>query len=95
MAAGSNPIGIAPKDPNAILDYTINWSRWLNGDVISSILWTLPAGITDVGHTNSGSDMTIWLSGGTAGVNYDIVGEIVTVGGRTDDRTLRIAVAER
>jgi hypothetical protein len=29
------------KDPNAALDYTIDWSDWLGADVIAASVWTL------------------------------------------------------
>jgi len=28
-----------PKDPNEILDYSVDWSRWLAGATISSVIW--------------------------------------------------------
>ncbi len=39
--------------------------------------------------------VTPWLSGGTAGTVYSVACKIVTVGGRTDERTIEIQVVER
>jgi hypothetical protein len=83
------------KDPNAILDYQINWATWLGTDTIASSAWTVPTGLTQVSATASTTATTIWLSGGTAGTSYSVVNRIVTDGGRTEDRTLTIVVAER
>lgn len=36
-----------------------------------------------------------WLSGGTAGTEYDVTCQIVTSSSRTDERTMTIRVEER
>lgn len=36
--------------------------------------------------------VTVWLSGGTAGIDYDILCRIVTSDGRTLDQTIRVPV---
>lgn len=82
------------KDPNAVLDYQINWAAWLGTDTISTSAWTVPSGITQTSASNTTTTATIWLSGGTAGAQYDLVNRIVTAGGRTDDRTITISMAE-
>lgn len=83
------------KDPNAILDYQINWATWLGTDTISSSSWTAPTGITKVSDTSTTTTTTIWLSGGTAGASYEVVNRIVTAGGRTEDRSITIRIEER
>ena len=85
------------KDPSAKLDYTIDWGTlgWLVGsDTIASATWTVPTGLTKDSSSASSTMATVWLSGGTAGVDYDVVCHVITVGGREDDRTLRIQVRE-
>jgi hypothetical protein len=83
------------KDPDAVLDYAIDWSDWLGSDTISTSTWTVPTGITEDSESETTTVATIWLSGGTAGVKYDLVNEIVTAGSRTANRTIRIDVRER
>ena len=83
------------KDPNAVLDYTIDWSTWLDDDTISTSAWTVASGLTKDSDSNTTTATTVWLSGGTAGTQYTAVNRIVTVGGRTEDRTLTIVVQER
>lgn len=96
--ASANPVASFAKDPDAILDYTMDWSSWLDaagGDTIATATWTLPAGISTVGNSKSLTETTIWLSGGTAGTSYAILCRITTVGGRTEDRTMQINVLDR
>lgn len=86
------------KDPNAKLDYTIDWSAWLesNNDTISAAtVPNPPSGLTvvdPVQHTSTLS--TVWLEGGTAGSSYDVTVHITTTGGRQDDRTITITCKE-
>jgi hypothetical protein len=85
----------ANKDPNAVLDYQFNWASWLGSDTIQTSTWDVPDGITKTGEDNSDTTATIWLSGGTAGTSYTLVNQIVTAGGRTDERTLVIHVKDK
>jgi len=83
------------KDPSAVLDYTVDWSDWLDTDTIATSEWTVPSGITKDSDTNTDTTATVWLSGGTAGENYSVTNTITTAGGRTDQRTIHIQVRER
>lgn len=84
------------KDPNAVLDYRVDWSAWLpEGDTIDTSTWTVPSGINKDSESNDTTSATVWLSGGTAGVNYQLVNRVTTAGGRTDDRTITISVREK
>ena len=83
------------KDPQAVLDYEIDWSDWLGADTIASSSWTVPSGLTEEDSSDTTTAATVWLSGGTAGTNYDVTCEIVTDGGRTDDRTITIQVKQK
>jgi hypothetical protein len=86
---------IFEKDPDAVLDYTVDWSTWLGADTISTSTWTVPTGITEDSETEDTTTTTIWLSGGTVGAQYELVNEIVTAAGRTENRTITIRVNER
>ena len=89
-------LAIFIKDPNAVLDYQIDWSDWLGStDTISTSAWTVSSGITKASESNTTTTATVWLSGGTAGSNYTAANRIVTAGGRTEDRTIQIRVEER
>ena len=81
-----------PKDPDEVLDYVLDWAAPLAGDTIESSSWTLPIGITAGAQSNTATAATIWLSGGTAGENYDLINRIVTTGGRTREQTCTLKV---
>lgn len=84
-----------PKDPDARLDFTQDWSQWLGTDTISSSTWVLESGITEYSSTNNTTSATIWLSGGTAEYSYTVTNRITTAAGRIDDRSFVVAVGER
>ena len=83
------------KDPDAILDYTVDWSRWLDTDTILASQWTVPTGLTQVSSSNTSTSATAWLSGGTAGQAYTVANRITTADGRTDERSIVINVRDR
>lgn len=83
------------KDPNATLDYSINWEDWLAGDTITVSNWTATAGITIESASNTTTLASVWLSGGTARDNYTITNAITTAGGRIDDRSISIKCVEK
>lgn len=76
------------KDPDATLDYTIDWSAWLTtiNDTIITSTWDMADGPTWVDETFTDTTTTIWLSGGTDGTLYAISNTIATEGGRTNSR---------
>lgn len=84
-------------DPEAELDYTIDWAKWLEvNDTIAAHAFTVPTGLTQPNassHTDTTS--TVWIAGGTRGRTYQVVGEITTTDGRTDQRTITLLVKDR
>jgi len=88
-----------PKDPSAILDYKIDWSKWLGTDTISSksgsVTWSVPKGLTTQRTSNNQTSATIWLSGGSLGSTYHVRCKIVTTAGRTDERSFDIFIMNR
>lgn len=83
------------KDPDATLDYLIDWSDWLETDTISSSSWTADSGITVSQSTNTTTTATVILSGGTVKNVYKVVNSITTAAGLTDNRTLLIKIEEK
>ena len=83
------------KDPDAILDYAVDWSRWLAGDLIAASSWTVPSGLSKVAETNTITRAAVWLAGGAAGQAYVVTNRITTVNGRVDERSITIRVEER
>ena len=83
------------KDPNAVLDYSTDWTRWLAGDQIAASEWIVPSGLTKMADSKTATSATVWLSGGTAGQSYTVTNRITTAAGRTEDRSFTIRVEER
>ena len=98
ITAGNKPTIL--KDPNAVLDYTLDWSEWLEPltDTIASVNVAV-SGVTLDHTTNNGTSVTIWISGGTVGTRGEARVRITTVGTgarpRTDDRTVYFKIKER
>ena len=86
------------KDPADVLDYGLNWSDQLAlispADTISSVTWTVPAGLTAGAQFLVSGVATIFLSGGTAGTDYSVTCRIVTAGARTLERSVMLNVKE-
>jgi hypothetical protein len=83
------------KDPQAVLDYQIDWAAWLGSDTISASTWTAETGITIASSTNTTTTATVWLSGGTVGTSYVATNHITTAGGRQDDRRIKFEVEDK
>ena len=83
------------KDPDATLDYTLDWSDYLGGDEIATSAWVVPEGLTKVSESSTTTLATVWLSGGAAFTTYRVTNRVTTVGGREDDRSVLIQVRER
>lgn len=95
------------KDPSAVLDYKFDWKAltnvtgltdWLSaGETIASRTITNDTGITvdSSSITDTNTSVTVWLSGGTAGIYYKVTCRIVTNAGRTDERSIIIRVQNR
>lgn len=83
------------KDPNAVLDYSIDWTRWLAGDQIAASEWIVPFGLTKMADSKTATSATVWLSGGTVSQSYTVTNRITTAAGRTEDRSFTIRVEER
>ena len=98
------------KDPDETLDYSVDWSRWLNGATISSVIWSvdnssgvktaLPAsntvnGLQNVAQTISGGVATINLGLGTNNTEYKIYCNMSDSSGSVAERVIRLRVKEQ
>lgn len=93
---------VIDKDPEARLDYQLNWAEWLpSGDTISTSTWTAETitGDTDnlnvAGSSNTDNTATATINGGTEGNIYRLYNEITTTGGLTERRFFRVKVKAR
>lgn len=88
------------KDPQASVDYTINWDAgYLDGTTLSSSAWTIEpeedGGLTVDSDTNDSETATVTLSGGVVGHVYRATNTIMTSAGITDERSITILCGER
>lgn len=83
------------KDPSEVLSYGVNWAVRLDGDTISTSVFTLTtaAGLTIVSQTNDDTTSTLRLSGGTDGETAEVLCTIVTLaGGDTLEETVFLPI---
>ena len=90
----------AEKDPDSVLDYSIDWSAWLDTDAISVSTWSVsPAGGSTALDVDSDSATTtvatVWLSGGDVGQDYIVTNHITTAAGREDDRSIMFTIGNK
>ena len=86
-----------PKDPDAVLDYQIDWSDWLaDGESIVTSEWIV-TGATIDSEESTATVSTAWISGGSVGTMISLTNRITTdnAPARVDDRTLIIKVTQR
>jgi hypothetical protein len=90
------------KDPNATLDYTLDWNNYTqSGDALATATWTTSTISGDatpivIGAASINADKaTVLISGGTAGNIYTITCAITTTDNLIDRRSFRIVVKSR
>lgn len=85
------------KDRDAVLDFGIDWSTWLeDGEILVSSQWLVPEGLARIDDTyDTSGRVVVWLSGGTAGTTYRLTNRVQTSRNRTDDRSIFVRVLER
>lgn len=84
------------KDPDAVLDYTFDWSAWLDtGETIIAHEVVVEAGDVVIDSTTATDTLVVaWLSGGTLGTDAEVRCRVTTSEGRIDDRTIRLLITE-
>lgn len=86
------------KDPDSTLDYTFDWSDWLQeGENITNASVETESGLTETSEGFNTTAVTVWVKGGTVGESYEVTCEITTDNSpaRIDQRTILITVQER
>jgi hypothetical protein len=98
------------KDKDEVLDYSVDWSRWLSGATISSVTWyvdnssgtktALTAGntvngIQNVSQSVSGAVATINLGLGTNNTEYKFYCSMSDNTGSTVERVIRLRIKEQ
>ena len=89
------------KDPDATLNYGVDWEKWLEGsDIITASEWRIEsdhsgADISIESKDFSDVETEVFISGGAEGQEYKLINKIETQDGKIDERTLRIVIEER
>jgi hypothetical protein len=83
------------KDPNAVLDYKLDWTSWLALDTLLTVTWSVPQDLVKTTQANDQYTSTIWLSGGRAGTSYTVECRVTTLGGRTEERSFKVICQDR
>ena len=98
------------KDPDEILDYSVDWSRFLDDDTISTVTWFIHDatdtkeevsdaevvnGLQFVQGTVSGQVATARFSLGTNNVRYTVVCRINTTEGLQYERSIFLRIKEK
>jgi hypothetical protein len=86
------------KDPDATLDYTFDWTEWLDeGENIAAISVTVEGGIVLESAALAGAFVTAWVSGGIANEKALVTCQVTTshVPPRIDQRSIWLLVVER
>ena len=58
------------KDPDATLDFTVDWSLYLGTDTIKTAVWIVPRGLTKVAESVTGALATVWGLGAMTRLGY-------------------------
>lgn len=84
------------KDPGDELDYSLDFTALLEpeGDDILAVTWTVPTGLSKTNETNTSLIATVWLAGGAAGTSYTVTCSVLTVQGRTIERSAIMPLRE-
>jgi hypothetical protein len=86
------------KDPEEILDYTIDWTRLLETDeIITNSEWEFetdedPRTLVQDTANFGDKGASIWVSGGTHNVTYFVVNRITTSSNRVYERAIKVNV---
>lgn len=89
---------IAPqKSPAGDLDYSMSWDDWLaEGETITAFAVICQDDTITLDRTSaSATDVRWWLTGGVKSRRYSVAVTIVTSAGRSDVRTVLVAVGDR
>jgi hypothetical protein len=92
-----------PKDTEAKLTYTLDWSQWLpTGATVSSVSYSHNSRVNDAdpiiihsSGVSAGTKTYAVISGGTKNRVYNITAAITLDSGQTDRRAFRIKVQDR
>ena len=83
------------KSPSERVTFSVNWAAYLNTDTITSSVWVVPTGVTQVSVTNTTSQANIMLQGGTLGKIYRLLNRITTSANEIVDQSIDVEIIEK
>ena len=86
-------VGPLPRfsmDPHDILDFSFDFTDWLESDTLSSITWSVSRGIITGSIAQTQTVATIFVSNGVVNRVYEVHCQVTTTAGRTVNRSLEI-----
>lgn len=87
---------IISKDPNAVLDYTFDWTQYLESisDVIQTVTYQLSQGLTQTRTQHNETQALSYLGAGVLGTTESVTCRITTAAGRVDERTIFLKIEQ-
>jgi hypothetical protein len=83
------------QDPDARLDYKIDWTAWLGADTIAVSLWMLDtANLTIYDESNDTVKAVVWLTDGVNGSSCLVTNRITTAAERINDQSFIVRVRD-
>lgn len=88
------------KDPDAVLDYSVDWgAEYLGDDLLAESQWSVvpdePGGVSIAGSDFDATTSTVKAAGGLPGRIYRLVNHVVAASGRIDRRSIVLRVEKR
>jgi len=88
------------KDPDAVLDYSVDWgAEYLGGDQLATSEWSVDpvetGGVTVEDSAFDASTSTVKAGGGLPGRIYRLINHVVLGSGRIDTRSIVLRVEKR
>jgi len=98
------------KDPDEVLDYSVDWSRYLGSATITSVTWyvdnadgdktaittgQIVNGIQSTSQSNTTTVATIYLGSGTNNIEYKFYCSIADSTGSVTERSIKLRVKEQ
>ena len=88
------------KDPDAVLDYSVDWgAEYLGDDLLAASEWSVSpdetGGVSIAGADFDATTSTVKAAGGLPGRVYRLVNHVTLASGRVDNRSIVLRVEKR